>query len=207
MLGELVYCSDRDGKLRRQERYGLTVLRAAGGRPGGWGETGRWNGRPGVGPPWGAPGAGPGGVLPLGAAVPVGAGAGGSGAFPPACAGWAGLGRPPPGGIMPQQGTVALRGPGWTGTWSGRQSSCVPGCGMWLSPHRWEAGTGRMAAAGVRRTHPAGQGRHPSGGVLLTGRARWMGGGCCPCSGRSPGWPGSACGPPLWSRRTGKSSL
>ena len=40
MLGELVYCSDRDGKLRRQERYGLTVLRAE-VRPGGWGEAGR----------------------------------------------------------------------------------------------------------------------------------------------------------------------
>ena len=40
MLGELVSCSDRDGKLRRQERYGLTVLRAE-VRPGGWGEAGR----------------------------------------------------------------------------------------------------------------------------------------------------------------------
>ncbi len=28
MLGELVYCADGDGQPRRQERYGLTVLRA-----------------------------------------------------------------------------------------------------------------------------------------------------------------------------------
>ncbi|MBS7218482.1 MAG: hypothetical protein KH028_03600 [Oscillospiraceae bacterium] len=40
MLGELVYCSGGDGKLRRQERYGLTVLRVE-VRPGGWGEAGR----------------------------------------------------------------------------------------------------------------------------------------------------------------------
>ena len=40
MLGELVYCADGDGQPRRQERYGLTVLRAE-VRPGGWGEAGR----------------------------------------------------------------------------------------------------------------------------------------------------------------------
>ena len=39
MLGELVYCADGDGQPRRQERYGLTVLRAevrpAGGKQAG----------------------------------------------------------------------------------------------------------------------------------------------------------------------------
>lgn len=40
MLGELVYCAGGDGRPRRQERYGLTVLRAE-VRPGGWGEAGR----------------------------------------------------------------------------------------------------------------------------------------------------------------------
>ena len=40
MLGELVYCADGDGQPRRQERYGLTVLRAE-VRSGGWGEAGR----------------------------------------------------------------------------------------------------------------------------------------------------------------------
>ena len=40
MLGELVYCADGDGQPRRQERYGLTVLRAE-VRSGGGGEAGR----------------------------------------------------------------------------------------------------------------------------------------------------------------------
>ena len=40
MLGELVYCAGGDGRPRRQERYGLTVLRAE-VRPGGWGQAGR----------------------------------------------------------------------------------------------------------------------------------------------------------------------
>ncbi|MBS6533578.1 MAG: hypothetical protein KH338_08105 [Oscillospiraceae bacterium] len=40
MLGELVYCAGGDGRPRRQERYGLTVLRVE-VCPGGWGEAGR----------------------------------------------------------------------------------------------------------------------------------------------------------------------
>ena len=110
MLGELVYCSDRDGKLRRQERYGLTVLRAE-VRPGGWGEAGRLKrtarrlARLGVRRVLVPEGFCRWELLSLWGLEPVD-----PAPFLRACAGGLALAALRREGIMPQQGTVALRG-------------------------------------------------------------------------------------------------
>ena len=166
MLGELVYCADGDGQPRRQERYGLTVLRAE-VRPGGWGEAGRLKraarrlARLGVCRVlvpeefcrwellcrWG-----------LGPVDPV--------PFFRACAGGLALAALRREGIPPHQGTVALGPAGGPGYGPGGGVFVLQGAGRGGLRAGGRRGAGRLAASGVRRAHPAGQRRDPGSGAL-----------------------------------------
>ena len=208
MLGELVYCSDRDGKLRRQERYGLTVLRAE-VRPGGWGEGRGWKrtarrlARLGVRRVLVPEGSCRWELLSLWGLEPVD-----PAPFLRACdAGWP---WPPSAGERDHApaGERWLSGGGWVDrTWSGRQSSCVPGCGMWLSPHRWGGGE---LAAWLRREFGApirpDRGDIPAA-VCFDGTGTLDGRRVLSLFGPEPGLAGIRLRASAWSRRTGKSSL